>query len=236
MLARRLVNRLYRKLRSTGLYNRYMEARVSSLTSHVTGMAMARDATYVDYLKTQIDKSFRSTKATLRRPDVNERTKYLVEKMRPFLPEPRAHVQVLCVGCRNAGELDYIERTCGVKTRGLDLFSEDRRVEVGDMHKMPFSDGQFDAIYSCHSLEHSFDHAQVLAEYARVVRPGGVITIEVPVAFEKNETDYWDFQNAGGLVSAFGPRVARVLWSEDAANAGNAKKRVARVVVETAPA
>lgn len=236
MLARRIANRLYKRLRTTALFNRYMQARVSSLTSRVTGKAMANDSNYVDYLKTQIDKSFRSTKATLTRPDVNDRTKYLVEKMEPFLSSPRTGVRVLCVGCRSAGELDYIERTCGVQTSGLDLFSEDSRVVVGDMHKMPFTAAQFDAIYSCHSLEHSFDHARVLAEYVRVVKPGGVITIEVPVAFERNDTDYWDFKNVAGLVSAFGTHVARVLWSEDAANAGNANKRVARIVLETARA
>lgn len=236
VLGRRIANRLYKKLRATTLYNGYMRARVSSMTARVTDLAMARDSTYVEYLKTQIDKSFRTTKSTLARPVVNERTKYLVGKMEPFLSTPRSAVRVLCVGCRHAGELDYIEQTCGVRTQGLDLFSEDERIVVGDMHKMPFSAGQFDAIYSCHSLEHSFDHAKVLAEYTRVVRPGGVITIEVPVDFEKSATDFWDFGSAKRLASEFGDRLSRVLWSEDAANAGNSRKRVARIVLETSRA
>lgn len=228
-----IAERLYAKLRTTKIYNLYLERVVRKMTEQAGDVALARDATYMAYLRTQIAKSFGSNKSSLRKPSVNERTRYLVAQLNPFLESPRHEQRVLCVGCRNTNELDHIEQSCGVKAVGLDLFSEDPRIIVGDMHKMPFARAEFDALYSCHNLEHAYDYKVVLDEFVRVVKPGGLITIEVPISFQKNETDFWDFGNVDGLISAIGPHVAATLFREEAANAGNNDKRVARVVLRT---
>lgn len=44
----------------------------------------------------------------------------------------------------------------------------------------PFTDAQFDAIFFCHVLEHLQERMTVLAEFARVLKPGGRIYIEGP--------------------------------------------------------
>ena len=44
----------------------------------------------------------------------------------------------------------------------------------------PFADGQFDAIFFCHVLEHLANRMNVLGEFARVLKPGGRIYIEGP--------------------------------------------------------
>lgn len=45
---------------------------------------------------------------------------------------------------------------------------------------IPFPDGSFDIVYSNNVLEHTADPAKVLSEAARVLRPGGMLFVEVP--------------------------------------------------------
>ena len=52
---------------------------------------------------------------------------------------------------------------------GLDITY---RVAAGEA--LPFDDGQFDLVYCCDVLEHVADARSVIAESARVLRPGGV--------------------------------------------------------------
>jgi 2-polyprenyl-6-hydroxyphenyl methylase / 3-demethylubiquinone-9 3-methyltransferase len=46
--------------------------------------------------------------------------------------------------------------------------------QVGAGEALPFDDGQFDLVYCCDVLEHVVDVPSVIAESARVLRPGGV--------------------------------------------------------------
>jgi SAM-dependent methyltransferase len=45
---------------------------------------------------------------------------------------------------------------------------------------LPFDDSSFDIVYSSNVLEHTTDPARVLREAARVLKPGGVLYLEVP--------------------------------------------------------
>jgi SAM-dependent methyltransferase len=47
------------------------------------------------------------------------------------------------------------------------------RCETGDLHALPYDAGRFDAIYCISVLEHTRDYRAILAEFARVLRPGG---------------------------------------------------------------
>jgi SAM-dependent methyltransferase len=51
---------------------------------------------------------------------------------------------------------------------------------VGDGLALPFPDGCFDKVIAAEVLEHVPDDSSVLAELARVLRPGGVIAVTVP--------------------------------------------------------
>jgi ArsR family transcriptional regulator len=46
-------------------------------------------------------------------------------------------------------------------------------VHEGDMHSLPFDDGEFDLVVLMHALTYSDDPARAVAEAARVLRPGG---------------------------------------------------------------
>jgi SAM-dependent methyltransferase len=49
-----------------------------------------------------------------------------------------------------------------------------------DTTGLPFGDGTFDALFAGEILEHVADPAAVLAEWARLVRPGGVLVVTTP--------------------------------------------------------
>ena len=53
---------------------------------------------------------------------------------------------------------------------------------VADMAHLPEGIGPFDAIFSCHSLEHLYPHDVVpcLEGFRRVLKPGGVVIVHVP--------------------------------------------------------
>ena len=196
----------------TPIYQSLHSRRVAGLTQQVPG-GPARSSEYYAYLQAQINKSVHYSKKSLE-PILMERTVHLVNLLNRNLPSERAGWTCLCVGCRNAGELRHIEQVCSLAPTGLDLFSEDPSIKVGDMHDMPFSKGEFDVVYSCHSLEHAFDIDKVIAEFVRVVRPGGYVAVEVPTNFAISEIDRWDVGSANGLIARF-PNPVYVLSIEE---------------------
>ncbi|MGW4892458.1 class I SAM-dependent methyltransferase [Kitasatospora sp. NPDC004240] len=58
---------------------------------------------------------------------------------------------------------------------------ERTRFSWGDYHDLDFPDGSFDGAYSMETLVHSYDPARALAEFHRVLRPGGRLVLLGPV-------------------------------------------------------
>ncbi len=50
-----------------------------------------------------------------------------------------------------------------------------------DMTRLPFEDGRFDFIFASHVLEHVRDDRAALAEIRRVLAPGGIAVLPVPL-------------------------------------------------------
>lgn len=76
--------------------------------------------------------------------------------------------------------------SCAMRKRGADCFPVDLEVEslmaaggpptagtACDARRLPFPDGSFDGVFCSNMLEHTPDPRLVLAEAARVLRPGG---------------------------------------------------------------
>lgn len=53
-------------------------------------------------------------------------------------------------------------------------------IQQGSVTELPFPDGSFDAVVSADVLYHVDDDERALREFARVLRPGGLVVINVP--------------------------------------------------------
>lgn len=122
--------------------------------------------------------------------------------------------RMLCVGCRNAYELDYYQGQGIEEVLGIDLFSTDPRIRIMDMHHMDFPDARFDLLYSGDNFEHALDPAQAAKEFVRVVRPGGVIMLSVPANTRVNDVDRVPFSNFDDVYAYFRPDIGEVLLEE----------------------
>ena len=162
---------------------------------------------YKNYLHLQLARSF------------SKKLNALADRNREFIDIVSREVElarcrVLCVGCRNTSELDYMRIKGAMCVLGIDLFSECQDIIVMDMHDMKFSDNEYDLIFSAHSLEHAHSINTVVSEMLRVVKNNGYIAIEVPVKYQTRGADIVDFDNLDNLHKKFSPYINEHVWSE----------------------
>ena len=62
----------------------------------------------------------------------------------------------------------------------IDLERSDVDVQA-DLTKLPMADGSFDIVYASHVLEHVQNDRQALAEIRRILAPGGLAILPVPI-------------------------------------------------------
>lgn len=89
--------------------------------------------------------------------------------------------KVLSVGPRTEGEL-FSLAAHGFQWHcitGLDLITYSPRVQLGDMHRTSFRDGEFDAVILGWVIAYSEDPQAAAREMVRITRPGGVIAVGV---------------------------------------------------------
>jgi ubiquinone/menaquinone biosynthesis C-methylase UbiE len=122
-----------------------------------------------------------------------------VEKFAESLP---AGARVLDAG---AGEGNYKHHFSKQRYCGLDLGVGDRQWDytrldvVGDLARLPFDAGTFDAAINIVTLEHVTDPARVLCELARVLKPGGRLLLIAPLQWEEHQQphDYFRYTRYG---------------------------------------
>jgi len=163
---------------------------------------------YQDYLYTQLKRS-----VVKRNSPIQDRTKIFIDKISKVVPV--ADKSILCVGCRNIQEIEYFRSKGAYRVIGIDLFSENPDIYIMDMHELKFQDNLFDIVYSSHSLEHAYNPGLVTKEITRVLKPNGIIAIEVPVNFEPRGADLVDFINLTGLMKYFPREISKLLWYEE---------------------
>lgn len=122
------------------------------------------------------------------------------DEFRGRLPEPGGRPpRVLDVGCGPGGDTDWFA-DAGLEAVGLDItepFLREARTAVpsaafvrGDMRDLPVRNGAVEGIWSSASFLHlpRSAAASTLAEFGRVLRPGGVILLSV-MARETKDVD-----------------------------------------------
>ncbi len=122
---------------------------------------------------------------------------------------------VLCVGARNALELDRFREHGFEDVIGIDLFSQRDDIKVMDMHAMSFGDGTFDIVYCSHALEHAYDVDRAAGEFVRVARDGGVIGLEVPVRTQRSAADRIVFSGLDDVRRVFAGAIGEEVLGEE---------------------
>ena len=87
----------------------------------------------------------------------------------------REDAKVLIVGPRTEDDL-YWARSLGLRNvRGLDLFSYSPWIDIGDIHKTGYADGEFDAVILGWVISYSQQPEAMVAECKRILKPGGYL-------------------------------------------------------------
>jgi SAM-dependent methyltransferase len=98
---------------------------------------------------------------------------------------------LLEVGCGTGGNLDFVERRFPrARVVGLDVerralaHCRDRALAAdlvcGDGTRLPLADASVDCVLALDVVEHFEDDRRLLAEFGRVLRPGGQVVASVP--------------------------------------------------------
>jgi demethylmenaquinone methyltransferase/2-methoxy-6-polyprenyl-1,4-benzoquinol methylase len=136
---------------------------------------------------------------------------------------------VLDVACGTGAVAIALARRHGCEVVGIDqsaeMLAEGRRrvgaaglagrirLEEGRAEELPFADGSFDALTFTYLLRYVDDPAAVLAELARVVKPGGTIAmLEFNVPENPIARAAWDVYVRVGLPAA--GRLVSPAWAE----------------------
>ena len=113
-----------------------------------------------------------------------------------FLPYLNSGTTVLDCGC-GPGTItrDIAQRIAPGRVIGLDFSADQiaiasrdagsRRIaniefKQGSVYELPFADGSFDAVFSHALLEHLREPAKAVAEFRRVLKPGGALGVCTP--------------------------------------------------------
>jgi SAM-dependent methyltransferase len=109
--------------------------------------------------------------------------------------------RLLDIGC---GQMPYralfpqVTEYIGID-RPTPLHPDDRPALWSDALRLPFADASFDTVLATQVLEHVAEPGALIAEAARVLRPGGVLLLTAPHIWELHEEphDYFRFTRYG---------------------------------------
>jgi len=165
-----------------------------------SGMFASKKSDYSAYLLGQAQRSYsRSDVHSWRRLLIPGRTeifnitqKCLKDNNLTNMPNT-----ILSIGPRDARELNQVQRKFPKsKVSGVDLFSNDKRITLGDMHDLPFVDNSFNIVFAVHVMEHAYNPKQAFSEISRILCKGGIFSMEVPINFATTEFDRQDYSSA----------------------------------------
>jgi SAM-dependent methyltransferase len=120
---------------------------------------------------------------------------------------------------RDLGALGWRVWAADIEPVGYDDAEDVRFLRLDLDESLPFADGTFDAVVSLEGIEHLLSPARCLAEFCRILRPGGQLVLTTPNV--NNVQSRWHYLIAGRF-SGFRPIARRALTATD----GEAVKHV----------
>ncbi|MDT8439732.1 MAG: class I SAM-dependent methyltransferase [Wenzhouxiangellaceae bacterium] len=126
------------------------------------------------------------------RCELNARNRAALALLRECLPDAQAPVYAteqaspafrwLRAHYPNAIGSEYFDDTSADRLQAYlrSLFDQDAQLRFEDATSLSFDDARFDALLTCDVLEHIPDYRAALAEFARVLKPGGHLILTVP--------------------------------------------------------
>lgn len=131
----------------------------------------------------------------------------------------RAGMKLLDVGC-SSGALLAIAKDMGFEVRGVEPAHEAAQTAIragfqvheGYLSDARYSDDQFDIITLFEIVEHLRDPIELVAECARILKPGGILVVNTPNAHSWSaetlggQWEGFSLFGLGGHISFFSPR------------------------------
>ena len=108
--------------------------------------------------------------------------------------------ELIAPRCQRLTCIDVSETVLAAAKRRLEGHSN-VKLRQGDMHALPFDAGCFDVVFALHALAYSAEPEKVLAEAARVLKPGGKLVVAALAQHAHHDTmRVYDHRNLGFTV------------------------------------
>jgi SAM-dependent methyltransferase len=126
------------------------------------------------------------------------------------------HARLLAAAGARLSAVDLTPTAVELTKRRLELAGLEADVREADAESLPFADGSFDFVWSWGVIHHSENTQRVIAEIARVLRPGGRLAL---MLYHRNSITFWVnyvlFRGVlrGGLLRE-GPDALANRWSD----------------------
>jgi SAM-dependent methyltransferase len=98
------------------------------------------------------------------------------------------HARLLAAAGANLSAVDLTPTAVELTKKRLELAGLEADVRETDAESLPFADASFDFVWSWGVIHHSEDTRQVIAQIARVLRPGGRLALMV---YHRNSLTFW---------------------------------------------
>jgi SAM-dependent methyltransferase len=98
------------------------------------------------------------------------------------------HARLLAEAGARLTAVDLTPTAVELTKRRLELAGLQADVREADAESLPFADASFDFVWSWGVIHHSEDTSRVLAEIARVLRPGGRLALMI---YHRSSTTFW---------------------------------------------
>lgn len=135
------------------------------------------------YIKFQISAS----KWTRKQQEYQRTICETLQQLYRYVPDRSS--RILDAGCGDGWTLDQLRRDGYIHIEGVDINPEKIRVAAAEyghvihrqnLHKLSLPDETYDAVYCRHTLEHVLHADRGLAEFFRILCPGGILFLVVP--------------------------------------------------------